>query len=256
MNSAHAEARLPARCPAGSDHYHPRDRAGPVGRGCRSTGESWTHRARGSAWNGVEWVGRVGSGRLCRCRRNPRESARTSVMAALAMVTANRPDRPDACASLRADPAAGDPRTDLRRHDDAGRHDAAAAGVIAGRTRRPVEHRASRRNPGAELGSSSAATGPRQRQSDRGVAVRLERADAGFADGALPSANEWCLAWNSAGFTNHFWSPRAKGEWHNPRGWALTLYRSCAGRGGNRPGRESTTNGPHFAAGEGGWRWR
>ena len=61
----------------------------------------------------------------------------------------------------------------------------------------------------------------------------FERSDTGFADRSLPTENQRSVARNSAGITNHFRSPRAQGQWRDPRGWALTLYRPRSGSGGH-----------------------
>ncbi len=133
--------------------------------------------------------------------------------------------------------------------------DRQAARLVTCRPRCSLEHGTSRRDPGAVLGPAPDRTAPADRQFLSRVAARVECADARLTDGPLSPADQRRLARNSAGITNHFRSPRAEGQWHNPRGWALTLFRPRTGLGGHRSGGESTTDRPHLAAGTARRRW-
>ncbi len=199
--------------------------------------------------NNMEWLGnrrhRLARGK----RRFSCELARASVVAAQSVGAVRGSSRPGTDTPFGAFAAVDRQRTVIRAHGHTWADDDAAAGIAFGRARRPLEHDSARWNSDGFMGSARGRTGPLARAIERRMAIRIERPDARVADGSLPLANERRLAGNSAGITNHFGSPRAEGQWHNQRGWALTLHRTSTSSGWHRPGCQVATDGADLAAG-------
>ena len=221
-------------------------RAGATAGRSGASGDPRPRRAGGRSRQSLERVGRAGTGAAVgRAGRGAREPAGAPDLATQSMAAHHRSTGPDAVPSV----CAAHSRSPIRAPLFGG----GATTLGATTVRLPahslsawstVEHAA----PGGILALNwdrlQIAPGHLDGNFSRGMAIRLERAYTGVADGPLPPQRRTASAGNSAGITNHFGSPRAEGHWHNSRGWARTLFGPRPGSARHRPRCKSTTDGP------------